>query len=111
MKPRLRSPRAGWCAIELRDGRWHVAAEGDRDIVQAWHAGAVRRLTALPLGCPGHAVATLDAHGQARDRHPAFPRRVLADGSRGPRVEWPVMKPGPDGNDAELHRPVPRDDG
>lgn len=108
MKPRLRSPRAGWCAIELRDGRWHVAAEGDRDIVQAWYAGSVRRLTTLPLGCPGHAVATLDAHGQARDRHPAFPRRVLADGSRGSRVEWPATKPGPEGAEAELYRPVPR---
>ena len=80
---------------------------GQRMFSDSLPAALVRAWTER-LGCPGHAVATLDAHGQARDRHPAFPRLALDDGSRGSRVEWPTTKPGPEGAEAELRRPVAR---
>lgn len=43
-----RSPRAGWALIELRDGRWHTAAVGDREAMRALFERRVSDLLQLP---------------------------------------------------------------
>lgn len=104
-----RSPRSGWCTIELRDGRWHTAAVGDREAMRALFMRRVSDLLQLPTGCPGHAVATLDAHGQRRDDYPSLPRLhdAAAPRGKGARIEWPTSAPGPDGAEPVLWQPRP----
>lgn len=100
-----RSPRDGWAVVELSEGRWRVAATGDREQMKGLYATrcasiynrasdpALRDLPLLERRA-GFAVVLFDALGQRRAECPVGPR-----GADGARIEWPTTTPGPEGSD------------